>query len=65
MNQRLWDVAQLLYYARIKEAWGDRWTTRPRFPETPKGRRAHQHNPVAEVELALAQARAILPYLKS
>ncbi len=64
-REERWDMAELLYYARIKEAWGDHWNSRPRFPHSPKERRAHEHNPIAEVELALAQARAVLESLPS
>ncbi len=50
--QRLWPLAKLLHEARRDLAWG-RKTTREPWPEWDKN---YTHNPIAYVDLALAQA---------
>ena len=56
-----WAVAETIHVARIKLAWGNAWESRvAAFPKTDKERRAYLHNPVAEIDLALACADAVL-----
>lgn len=56
-----WKLADAIYHGRIMEAWGDRWTTRPKFPATAKDRRAYFHgHEIADVDLALASAREVI-----
>jgi hypothetical protein len=61
MNGEIWKLAHLLYHARKREAWGHGNYTNT-FPDLDdaKAMRAYPHNPVAEVDLALAQAKAVL-----
>ena len=61
MNRETWELASLLYHARKREAWGHGNYTNT-FPDIDdaKAMRAYPHNPVAEVDLALAQAKAVL-----
>lgn len=56
-----WDLADAIYHGRIMEAWGDNWTSRPKFPKTTKERRAYFHGQeIADVDLALASARLVI-----
>lgn len=56
-----WELAEAICRGRIREAWGPAWETRmPKFPHTDKERRAYEHNPVAEIDLALASANEVL-----
>jgi hypothetical protein len=54
--RRLWPVAKLLHEARRDLAWGPAAAHRERWPEWTT---AYPHNPIAFVDLALAQAAAI------
>lgn len=56
----LWKVARAIYEGRKRDAWGAGFKNA--FPDLddPKAMRAYPHNPVAEVELALASAREVL-----
>jgi hypothetical protein len=59
-----WKVAEVIHVARIKLAWGNAWEGRAaKFPQTEKERRAYLHNPIAEVDLALACADAVIEEL--
>lgn len=59
--QRLWDLARRLHEARRDLAWGSQTTKEP-WPEFST---AYSHNPIAYVDLALAQAKAADDYLKA
>ena len=52
------ELGQVIYEARIKEAWGPNWINRPQWPADAEAWRAYPHNPIADVDLALASARA-------
>jgi hypothetical protein len=54
--QRLWPVAKLLHEARRDLAWGAAGRLREPFPAFTA---AYTHNPIAYVDLALAQAKAL------
>lgn len=57
-----WELARVIYEGRVKEAWGTHAGPRlALFPKTDKERRGYYHGrEVAEVDLALASARAVL-----
>lgn len=58
-----WVLAEVIYRARKTAAWGkDQYDARYAglFPGDDKARRAYQHNPVADVDLALVCADAII-----
>jgi hypothetical protein len=55
----LWPVAKLLHEARRDAAWGKAGKHREPFPEFTT---AYTHNPIAYVDLALAQAEALLDH---
>lgn len=60
-TEQEWKLAASIYLGRVKEAWGDNWTTRPKFPMTPKERRGYFHGrEVADIDLALASARQVI-----
>lgn len=60
--QRLWDIAKVLHESRRDLAWGSKLgKIREPWPElTPLYLRSYTHNPVAYIDLALAQADAIM-----
>lgn len=58
--QRLWPIAKLLHETRRDLAWGRKVTREP-WPEYSS---AYTHNPIAYVDLALAQAEAIDHFYK-
>lgn len=56
-----WFLAEVICRGRVKEAWGKSWEGRmPKFPRSEKELRAYQHNPVAEIDLALASADELI-----
>lgn len=63
MNDRTRELGRVIYEARIKEAWGPSWTNRPQWPDGAESWRAYPHNPIADVDLALASARAVMVWL--
>jgi hypothetical protein len=52
------DLARALYTARLQTAWGAHWIVRDRWPADAEAWREYPHAPSAEVDLAIAQARA-------
>ena len=56
----LWDLAGVLHRARIELAWGKGSRREP----WPKFHRSYTHNPIAYVDLALAQAAAVVEHFK-
>ncbi len=60
--QKLWPIAKTLHEARRDLAWGPTvGKTKEKWPEWSS---AYPHNPIAYVDLALAQAEAIEGLLK-
>lgn len=57
------DLGHVLYAARMRSAWGDNWKLRSQWPSSMAAWRAYPHNPVAEVDLILEQARAALSWM--
>ena len=60
----LLDLSRVLYEARLKEAWGPHWAHRDVWPKDAEAWRAYPHNPIAEVDLILAQAKAALAWME-
>lgn len=60
-----YEVGKILHEARRTLAWGPSSTREP-WPnfDDPKTLRAYSHNPISYVDLALAQADAIMDLLK-
>ena len=56
------EMGEVLYYARIKEAWGSHWPIRDKWPKDDEAWRAFPHAPAAEVELILVEAKAALKW---
>lgn len=56
------ELGRVIFLARIKEAWGPHWPARDVWPKDAEAWRAYPHNPIAEVDLILAQARAALAW---
>jgi len=54
------DLGREIYHARLKEAWGPHWVVRDRWPKDDAAWRQYPHQPAAEVDLCLVQARAAL-----
>lgn len=50
-----WSLAEVIYVARVEEAWGNRTGS-----VRPPARKGYTHNPVADFDLALACAKALL-----
>lgn len=62
-DEKTWRVAEIITRARINEAWGtygERRFAQLNWPRTEPERRAYQHNKVAEIDLALASAVALI-----
>jgi len=57
----LWGLAQILHETRRNMAWGGN-TQREPWPEFTS---AYSHNPIAYVDLALAQADAVFDILRT
>lgn len=64
MLPSLRELGEVIYVSRIKEAWGESYINRPKYPLTDEEWRAYPHNPIADVDLALASAKAVLKLLK-
>jgi hypothetical protein len=62
MTQEIRDLGRVLYVARMKEAWGEHWAVRDVWPPDDKAWRQYPHQPIAEVDLILVQARAALEW---
>lgn len=63
-----WELARAILLGRLKLAWGkERGEAKFNaiWPHTDKDKRAHQHNPNAEVELALASADEVQKIIES
>ena len=62
-----WALAEFLTKVRLVTAWGTEYGERKfqklGWPQTEKHRRAYPHNPVAEIDIALAQANAVIGFL--
>ena len=61
-----YELARILHEARVRLAWGAALVaTREPFPDfgDPVVRRGYSHNPIAYVDLALAQADAAVAFL--
>lgn len=56
-------LARAIYVGRLREAWGQGWERRDVWPKDDKAWRAYPHNPIAEVDLALASAREAVRYI--
>lgn len=56
-------IAEAIYVARLKSAWGDNWRRKSLWPTDDKEWRAYPHNPAAEIDMALDCARAVLEAL--
>ena len=63
---RIWDLAEAITKARLASAWGKNHAAHHlammNWPLTDKERRAYEHAPSAEIDLALASARAALEW---
>jgi hypothetical protein len=59
-----WVMAEAMHEARIKLAWGQAWEGRRLpWPRSAKDYRAYPHNPVADIDLHLAAADAVIAML--
>ncbi len=55
-------LGEALYCARLKAAWGKDWKSKSVWPKSDQEVRAYQHNPVANIDLCLEQAAALLEW---
>jgi hypothetical protein len=55
-----WTLGQLLHEARQASAWGGKSETWPSFVHRWPARKNYTHNRIAEIDLALDQALAVL-----
>jgi hypothetical protein len=63
-DERLRRLGRAIYEARLKEAWGAWWVNRDVWPKDDRAWREFLHNPIAEVELILVQAKAAIKFFE-
>ena len=59
-----WAIAEAIYRGRMRASWGRGYRLFPDYRDA-KMRRTYSHNPIAEVDLALASADEVIKTFQS
>lgn len=62
MEAEVRELGRVIYVARLREAWGAHWPNKDRWPQDAEAWRQYPHQPAAEIDLTLVQAKAALAW---